>query len=171
MEQQFNELLEPIKVACRGFGDGTTEKTVEFIRQFTAEYAEVLGLSQLDVLVAVEKARDYSAPNYYQEANFPKLDDVSVYATRDEFLAAVPSRQFRCPVCNGVSKDPSRCDSGVVTSAGKVCNWASYGLFRTMGKGLRVVLKDSFLSDPVIYEIFMPLELEKQEAGNVAPQA
>lgn len=166
MEQQFNELLEQIRAACSGRGDSTAEKVVEFIRQFTAEYAEALGVSQFDVLVATEKARDYSAANYYQELRFPKLGEVSVYATRDEFLAAIPSRQFRCPSCKGVSTDPERCNSGaiaggVIGSPGKVCNWASFGLFRTMGEGLRVVIKDTFLSAPVVHEIFMPLELEK----------
>lgn len=161
MEQQFNELLEQIRAACSGHGDSTAEKVVEFIRQFTAEYAEALSLSQFDVLVAVEKARDHSAANYYQEAHFPKLAEVSVYATRDEFLAAIPSRKFRCPCCKGESTDPNRCNSGVVTSAGNACNWASFGLFRTMGEGLRVVIKDTFLSAPVVHEIFMPLELEQ----------
>lgn len=164
MEQQFNDLLEQIKAACSGHGDSTTEQVVEFIRQFTAEYAEALGLSQLDVLVAVEKARDHSAANYYQAAHFPKLDKVAVYATRDDFLAAIPSRKFRCPCCKGESTDPNRCNSGVATLAGGVCNWASFGLFRTMGEGLRVIIKDTFLSDPTIHEIFMPLELEKPEA-------
>lgn len=161
MEQQFNVLLEQIRAECDGFGSDTTDKAVGFIRQFTAEYAEVLGLSQFDVLVAVEKARDYSAPNYYQEVNFPKLDGVNVYATRDDFLAAIPSRKFRCPCCKGVSTDPNRCNSGAITSSGKACNWASFGLFRTMGEGLRVILKDSFQNEPVIYEIFMPLDLEQ----------
>lgn len=161
MEQQFNELLEQIRAACGGFGDSSAERVVEFIRQFTAEYAEALSLSQFDVLVAVEKARDHSAANYYQEAHFPKLAEVSIYATRDEFLAAIPSRKFRCPCCKGESTDPNRCNSGVVTSAGNVCNWASFGLFKTLGEGLRVVIKDTFLSAPVVHEIFMPLELEQ----------
>lgn len=166
MEQQFNELLEQIRAACGGFGDSTAERVVEFIRQFTAEYAEVLELSQLDVLVAVEKARDYSVANYYQEVNFPKLGKVTVYATRDDLLAAIPSRKFRCPCCKGVSTDPVRCNSGVVTPAGNVCNWASFGLFKTLGEGLRLLFKDTFLQDSVVYEIFMPLDLEqpKQEA-------
>jgi hypothetical protein len=31
-----------------------------------------------------------------------------------------------------------------------------------MGEGLRVLIRDTFLEDMVVYEIFMPLELEKQ---------
>ncbi|WCH25221.1 hypothetical protein [Aeromonas salmonicida] len=163
MEKAINEVLEQIKGACSGYDDRTAERVSSFAGKFTAEYAEVLGLSQLDVLVAVEKARSYSAANYYQESTFPHLSEVSVFDTRQDFLALIPSRQFRCPSCNGVSTDSERCNSGLKMSNDETCNWASFGFFKTLGKGLRVVVKESFLNEPRIYEIFMPLELEKQE--------
>lgn len=166
MEQQIEEVLTTIQAACKGYGTGTDAATVAFVREFTAEYADTLGMPQIDVLMAVEKARDYSAPNYYQRGKFPRLDGVSIYATKADFLAQIPSRKFRCPCCAGESTDPERCNSGLEMEPGKVCNWASFGLFKTLGKGLRVLIKESFLSEPVVYEIFMPLELEqaKEEA-------
>ena len=57
------------------------------------------------------------------------------------------------------SKDPTTCNSGVVTK-GKTCDWKAWGLFRTMGHGVRLTVLDGFLDNPVVYKIFTPLELE-----------
>ncbi|NEG94348.1 hypothetical protein [Leclercia adecarboxylata] len=157
---EFEGLLAGIQAKCSGFSADSGVRTVRFIRQFTTEYADLLEVTPLEVLAAVEKARDYSAPNYYQQTNFPDLKGVTVFASLGALQAAIPSKQFRCPCCMGVSSDPYTCNSGEKQKDGSVCNWTSYGLFGTLGKGLRVLIKDAFLTQPRVHEIFMPLELE-----------
>jgi len=122
------------------------------------EYAAVLGLTHDEVLAAIEAKRTYAAMNYYQDANFPKLGDVTVFDTPEAFIAAYPSRKYTCPACAGISTDPYECNSGTARENGKPCDWKSYGLFGTMGKGLRVVVKSTFLEHPRVHEIFMPAE-------------
>lgn len=163
-QQRFDAVLSKIADACKGYSADTPDRTVKFVRQFTAEYAEVLGLSQAEVIEAIEAKRDYSAPNFYQQANFPSLNGVRLFDTTDAFRSAIPSKQFRCPSCNGISTDPYECNSGDTKSDGETCNWKSYGLFRTLGKGLRIVIKEGFLENPQVHEIFMPLEFEQATA-------
>jgi hypothetical protein len=128
------------------------------------EYAAVLAMTEAEVWEAIESRRDYCPANYYQEANFPKLADVTVYQTESEMLQDVrPSQGFRCPACSGVSRDERACDVGTVED-GKVCGWKSYGLLGTMGKGLRVVCAEKFLANPRVHEIFMPVALEASNA-------
>ena len=122
------------------------------------EYAAVLGLTPDEVLLAIESKRTYTAINYYQDANFPKLDGVTVFDTPQAFKKAYPSRKYVCPACAGISGNPYECDAGTPRENGKPCDWKSYGLFGTMGKGLRVVVKSTFLDSPIVHEIFMPVE-------------
>lgn len=164
-QQRVDVVLSKIEDACKGYSADTPARTIAFIRQFTAEYAEVLSLSQADVIEAIEAKRDYSAPNFYQQANFPSLDGVRLFDTLEAFRAAIPSRKFRCPCCQGISTDPYACNSGDKKSDGETCNWKSYGLFRTIGKGMRVVIKEGFLEHPEVHEIFMPVEFEEQTAA------
>ena len=154
---EYEGLLAGIQSKCSGFSADSIVRTVQFIRQFTAEYAALLEVTPLEVLAAVEKARDYTAPNYYQQSNFPSLKGVTVFASLGALQAAIPSKQFRCPCCSGVTSDPYTCNSGEKRKDGAVCNWTSYGLFGTLGKGLRVLVKDAFMSQPRVHEIFMPL--------------
>jgi hypothetical protein len=121
------------------------------------EYAAALDMTPDAVLAAIESRRDYSAINFYQEANFPKLGDVRVFESPNAFKSAFPSGKYVCPSCEGHSTDPYECDTGTVRD-GKACNWKSYGLFGTMGKGLRAVVKSTFLESPRVHEIFMPVE-------------
>lgn len=134
-----------------------------FIRETVTEYATALGMSELDVLAAIEGRRTYSAVNYYQQAKFPSLKGVRIFNTTEELGAAIPSRKFRCPACGGVSTDYQECNSGEIRKDGTTCNWKAYGLFRTMGAGAHIVVKDQFLSDGIVHEIFMPLEFEGVE--------
>ena len=127
------------------------------------EYSAVLGLTPDEVLAAIEAKRNVTAPNYYQDANFPKLDGVTVFDTPEAFIAAYPSRQYVCPACAGISTDPYECNAGTVRDD-KACNWKSYGLFGTMGKGLRAVVKSTFLESPRVHEIFMPVEAVAKES-------
>lgn len=122
------------------------------------EYSAVLGLTPDAVLAAIEAHRDIAPVSYYQEGNFPKLDGVTVFESPEAFRAAAPSGKFICPACEGHSTDPYTCNTGIVRN-GKPCDWKSWGLFGTAGKGLRAVVKSTFLDAPKVHEIFMPVEL------------
>ena len=99
-------------------------------------YSEKTGPSPEAFLDCWERNRTFWYMNYYQDANQPRLDaeHVTVFSTVDDILAAVGRNGFRCPNCQGVSRDPSACDSGlqVEVSAGRtgICNWKSYGLLQ-----------------------------------------
>jgi len=121
------------------------------------EYSAVLGLTPDEVLAAIEAKRNVTAPNYYQDANFPRLDDVTVLESLEAFAAAYPSGKYVCPACGGHSTNYSACNTGIERD-GKVCNWKAYGLFGTMGKGMRVIVKPTFLEHPRVHEIFIPVE-------------
>lgn len=158
------EILEMLKQqgrdSCAGpVGEKRGNAIERVLSRVLPEYAKALDLTQDEVLEALERKRNYNAPNYYQDANLPPLNDVVVYDTKVAFKARIPSGTFRCPSCRGVSRDPYRCDSGVVRE-GQVCDWAAGGLFGTLGKGYRVVVKETFLDHPQIHEIFMPIDLE-----------
>lgn len=124
----------------------------EWITDRAQHYAEKTGLTADEVLDAWEENRNYWYLNYYQEAHQPKIegDKVRVFDTVDDFRSSVTDEGFRCPSCNGVSKDPQECTSGIVRSDGKTCDWKSYGLFGTMGKGATIFLK----SDVQVIQIF-----------------
>ena len=119
---EYEGLLAGIQAKCSGFSADSVVRTVQFIRQFTAEYAALLEVTPLEVLAAVEKARDYTAPNYYQQSNFPSLKGVTVFASLGALQAAIPSKQFRCPCCSGVTSDPYTCNSGEKRKDGADCN-------------------------------------------------
>lgn len=157
-----------------GWGDrvpGFTQKIVEICNH----YAEFFKLDPVAVFQALEKKRDYSYPNYYQDANFPKLDGVTVYENMEAMKEAInPSLGFRCPRCNGISKDPYTCDSGVEIDYGTKkkpklgpCDWKSYGLFGTLGKGLRFTVREGFLEHPTVDSIFYPIALESKNENAV----
>lgn len=143
-------------------GDRRAASIEKVLARVLPEYAKALDLSQDDILAALERRRDYSAINYYQDARLPPIAGVPVYETTEAFTATIPSRKFRCPACDGISTNPNACNSGAETKDG-VCDWKSYGLFGTLGKGYRVVVKATFLEHPVVHEIFMPVEFEKRE--------
>jgi hypothetical protein len=139
------------------------EKIDDLLDKRVPEYAQALDLSEVQVLGAIERKRNYSIVNYYQDANFPSLEDVRVFDSEEAFFAAFPSKQFRCPACKGISTNPYECNSGKPmdpSKDAKICDWKSYGLFHTLGKGLRFTFKDRFLDCGTIGEIFLPIELE-----------
>jgi hypothetical protein len=105
-------------------------------------YGEATGLDWNDILNSWEEDRDYWYMNYYQECNQPKIkgDSVRVFDTLKEM-------KFRCPSCGKETEDPYKC---------KFCDWKSYGLFGTMGKGAFVYIKDKLKGD----NIFMPIAWE-----------
>ena len=161
-------IIEKLKDEARRSWKGQPGETravelEKFVLETVAHYSKVLGYTEEEILVAIEEKRDYSAINYYQRANFPLLDDVRVFKNREEFLTVCPSKEFICPRCGGISKDAEDCDSGLEMEKGQICNWKSYGLFGTMGKGIAIVFKESFLKDQTVYKVFMPRELSTEK--------
>ena len=160
-------IIEHLKTLARDSWSGNTgeeraNQLEKFLNETLENYSQKLGFTKVEILMAIEGRRDYSAINYYQRANFPLLENVTVFANKEEYQAKCPSGQFTCPHCGGISTDPQECNSGRKIKEArklKVCNWKSYGLFRTMGKGYQLVIKDTFLKDGTVYHIFKPIEI------------
>ena len=144
-------------------GEGRAEEIETFLRKMLKNYSQVLGFSEEEMLQKLESVRGYSAINYYQECNLPSLEDVAVFETIKALNERFPSKQFVCPRCGGISINPSTCNSGKEMEKGKVCDWKAWGLFKTMGNGYQFVVRDDFLNNPVVHEIFMPVELKDKE--------
>lgn len=121
-------------------------------------YAEKTGLAAEDILDAWEDRRDYWYMNYYQECNQPALSDdsVRVFDTLEDLRDSIGGAGFRCPLCGGVSRSPYECDSGNRVD-GKPCDWKVYGLFRDLGKGVSVYVKEKLAGE----RMFMPVAWER----------
>lgn len=129
-------------------------------------YGEKLGVPWEEILDSWETDRNYWYMNYYQECNQPEIkgDHVRVFDTVDELRTSIGSSGFRCPCCGGISKSPYVCDSGIVRSDGKVCDWKVYGLFGDLGKGAFVYCKEQLRGE----RMFMPITWEVNGGtGNV----
>ncbi len=156
---RFEELMEQIRINLND--DKRFSTTLEWIRKRVEHYSDILGFTQVELLEAFEKKRTYWSANYYQDSNFPLLDDkIKIFETLSELIAAIPSKQFICPACNQIQSSPYECKSGHKYTSGKVCDWKSYGLFGTAGKGFRFTIKESFLEKPMVDDIFMPIEFK-----------
>lgn len=162
MEETIENLKDEARRSCPGHvGESRAVDLGKFLREMLANYSAVLGIPQPDLLAAFEKRRSYSAINYYQRANFPSLDKVTLLKDLAEFKQRYPSGRYICPLCGGESTNAYECNTGRSVGQGnakQICNWKSYGLFRTAGKGMRIVLLDGFLENPKVQDIFMPLE-------------
>ena len=150
-------------------GEERANELETFIRAMLKDYAAVLGFSEDEILTKLEEKRDYTAINYYQRSRFPPIKDVDVYETMKQLQDKFTSGKFVCPHCGAISTDPVTCNSGwIMKEDGDVpCDWKAWGLFGTLGKGYRFVVKEDFLANPMIYDIFMPMELH--EAQKEAP--
>ena len=156
---KFEKLMDQIRVNLND--DKRFETKLQWIRERVEHYSEILGLSKEEILQAFEDKRTYWAANYYQEANFPKLDNkVKIFETQEELMESIKSKQFICPACNQIQSSPYKCESGHKDKNDKVCDWCSYGLFGTAGKGFRFTIKESFLEKPMIDDVFMPVEFK-----------
>lgn len=128
-------------------------------------YAEKTGIPWEELLDKWEDNRDYWYMNYYQEAYYPELnEEVKVFKTIEDLKKSVGNLGFRCPYCNGISSKGTKCDSGLmvklINKKGKhPCNWSAGGLFRTLGKGAVIFIKE--IGIPV--EIFTPIAWEKED--------
>lgn len=165
--------IELLKQQARDSWTGQTgeERAIRleaFLRKTLESYSAVLGIPQADLLTAFEKRRDYSAINYYQQANFPDLAGVTILENLAEFKRLYPSGKYRCPACGGESTNPYECNTGLRVGTGKKaspCDWKAYGLFGTAGKGMRICFREGFLEHGKIEEIFMPITDAVAEAA------
>lgn len=160
----MEQTIEKLKQQARDSWDGETgeQRAADleyYLRNKLEEYSNALGIPQEELLKSWETDRDYSAINYYQEANQPsiKADKVRVFETVEEFIQKVGKPEFRCPSCNGISTSPYSCNSGEEMSPGKTCDWKVYGLFGDMGKGIHIYVKDQLKGET----IFMPVSWEE----------
>lgn len=131
-------------------------KPLAFALRKCREYSKFLDLKPIEVLERMEEQRNYWFVNYYQESNFPKLDDKNIVVIKniEEFKQRFPSHKYRCPACGSITTDCYECNSGKkMTGTKKVCDWKSYGLFTS---GFKVVCKEPF----AVENIFRPIELE-----------
>lgn len=124
-------------------------------------YGEKLGIPWEEVLDSWEAERNYWYMNYYQDCNQPLIEGarVRVFETVGDLLFSIGKEGFRCPCCGGVSTSPYECNSGIVRSDKKVCDWKVYGLFRGLGKDVFVYCKDKIRGE----RMFMPIAWEKEE--------
>lgn len=133
-------------------GSRRFDKKLIWLRKMIIQYAEKLNMTIGDVVNSFEDNRDYSWPNYYQEANFPnldKVDEVTIYETIDDFKKA--NKLFKCPACGNVYTHPYQCEHRVKKDG--ICNWTAGGLFKF---GLHyVVIKEHSL---VPIGIFKPVK-------------
>ncbi len=139
-------------------------KKLDFAVDRAKHYEEKTGIPAGEILTAWETRRSQWYMNYYQDANQPKIegDSVRVFETKDELIESIGKDGFRCPHCNGVTRNPYECDSRVnlplLNSGGKAlaCNWRVYGLFGSLGKGVYVFVKAELTGE----NIFKPVAWE-----------
>ncbi len=140
--------------------DDRVDGFVKEIVEICEHYGKFFNQSPVNVFRAFEKKRDYSYPNYYQWAKFPKLDGVMVFEDEKEMFEKLkPKLGFRCPACECISKNAYQCDSGAKKSDGKTCDWKSYGFMKAKSN-LRFTIKKNWIENPVIDECFRPIALE-----------
>lgn len=162
--ERYEELIESIRINLND--DKRFANTLKFVRDKTEHYASVLKMDKTDILEAIEKNRTYWAANYYQESKLPTIDaTVMIYETSAEMRADIkPELGFVCSSCGGISMDPNACNSGKETSTGKICDWKTYGLFRSHNI-YRCIIKETFLESATVYEIFMPVSKQNAAGG------
>lgn len=165
-ELRNSEILQEIILEVYGgWGGKEGEKRVLevliFISERIPQYAKVVGKTDLDFLILYANARRVNYNNWFSDTYLPDLDTVFVFDTIDDFKTKFPSGKYICPSCEGESTDFQTCNSGL-RNTGQKCNWRSYGLFGTLGKGIKIYIKDMVTDFPKPIEIFMPIELYKQ---------
>jgi predicted RNA-binding Zn-ribbon protein involved in translation (DUF1610 family) len=173
--QSFKELLNTIVAT----GALSASRPVEFeanVRDFIIQrvthYANTLKFTPLEILTAMEDKRTFCVGNYYTESHFPRLDGGDVFILRDleHYRQIVGVTGFRCPRCGEISlTDPYHCTAW----SGKTqCGWKAFGFMGCLGNGLRLIVREAFLLEPFVYEIFMPIALEPLfEDGKLIPGA
>ena len=152
----YEEIIEQARLSWTGkTGDERAESVKKILDTRLENYHKVTGISKDEILIAFEKARNVNTVNFYQSSKFPLLEDVYVFETIEDYKKEFPSGKYVCPKCEKESNDPYECSQ-------KKCDWKVYGLFGDLGKGIKVIIKDSFLENPVPINIFKPIELTNQ---------
>ena len=124
-------------------------------------YAEKTGIEAAALLDAWEKQRGYWYMNFYHDGNQPEIEaagKVHVFETVADLQQSIGQSGFRCPACEGVSKNPYECDSGLKRMGGeKTCDWKSYGLFSTLGKGAYIFVKAELRGQNIFWPVAWPV--------------
>lgn len=144
------------------------EEVSIIIKRICEEYGKAFGYTPLEIFEALESKRKTWHVNYYQDVNFPPLQNVVIFRDREHAKEIIdPKKGFRCPWCKGVSMHPYACNSGLKvellnSEEGKkeVCNWKSFGLFGTMDRGYTFTVAKDWVKSPSIEDIFMPISIE-----------
>ncbi len=166
----YKQLREAILEDTRsGRSEDERMKKLQFAVDRAKHYEEKTGVPSSEILTAWESRREYWYMNYYQNANQPLIegDSVRVFETKEDLLEAIGKEGFRCPHCNGVTRNPYACDSGIrmplINTKGRSepCNWKVYGLFGSLGKGVYVFVKAELRGE----NMFKPIAWEESLAA------
>lgn len=154
-------------------GDKRPRQAMHWAIARAKNWSEKTGVAPEVILDLWEKDRTYWHVGYYQDANMPELKEpvVRMFDTQQQMLDSIGKPQFRCPACAGISTSPYECDSGKPMAGqgkkgvkSKPCDWKVYGLFRDLGKGITVFVKEKVKCE----RIFMPIAWEpKPEVGQL----
>jgi hypothetical protein len=130
-------------------GSRRFDEKLIWLKKMVEQYAEKLHMSIDAVVDNFENNRDYSWPNYYQEAKFPNIEEaenITVYETLDDFNRE--NRKFKCPKCGNIYTHPTQCEHRIKKDG--ICDWTAGGLLKF---GLHyVVVKDRSLVPIGIFE-------------------
>ena len=133
--------------------DGTHrfDGKLKWIESMVKSYAEYFEMTEDEVITIMEEHRTYSWPNYYQECNFPDVEDfdslAGIFKTYEDFSNHVVQNWggFKCPKGGSVSMNPQECIHRIRKD--KKCDWAAYGLFES---GIRIIiLENGFKTIPI----------------------
>ena len=150
----YDEIIEKARSTWIGkTGDERAESVKKILDTRLENYCNVTGIPENKILVAFEKIRGVNTVNFYQESRLPLLENVHIFETLDDFKKEFPSGKYICPKCEKESNDPYECTQ-------EKCDWKVYGLFGDLGKGIKVIIKDRFLENPIPINIFRPIEIK-----------
>ena len=160
--QGLKELRESAEDDIKRWNDhvGPLEK-VQWVINRAKHYQLKTGKPYQEIINIWVSKMTYWYANYFQEANQPLIigDDIFMFANKEEAKESFKGLGFRCPLCGEVSNSQNECDSGKIVN-NKPCDWKSYGLFGTLGKGVTIILKDTIS----IIEIFKPIAYEGESS-------
>ena len=142
----------------------------DLIADVCEEYSKAFNMTPDEIFESIEAQRDYWAVNYYQRANFPSLDGVTIYEDENHLRNVIDDKGFRCPRCKGVTQDPYVCKSGAEMEPGQPCDWKSFGLFGCLEGGHTALMRSKFPEFVQPQTIFMPIALESTALEEREPE-
>lgn len=149
---KIQRIFRKINEECKKNGL-ESEHILVFILTRSAHYAEKLGIEQERIVELWEEKRNFYIPNYYQDSNFPTLDDSNtvIVSDMDEFKKKFPKLEYKCPQ-NHLIKNATYC---------MYCDmYAMDGLFN-FGQ-VKVISIADFERVSRPERIFRPVEMECQ---------